>query len=61
MFCLAFSDTELKFSEFLTMAGSGTSERPMEKSLPNVYPLFSRVKEETKWDARESCSALNRL
>jgi len=25
----------------------GTSERPVEKSLPNVYPLLRRVKEKT--------------
>lgn len=43
------------------MADSGTSERPMEKSLPNVYPLFSKV-QETKRDAREEDhAALNRL
>lgn len=38
-FCRLSSESELKLSELLPMVDDGASERPMEKSLPNVYPL----------------------
>lgn len=39
VFCHPLSETELTVPEVLQMADGGASERPMEKSLPNVYPL----------------------